>query len=163
VRSQAAQLEVLGLMAAHESAACDLYRTLAARFPERAELFLGLAEEEVEHARKIGGFAEQVRAGEIKVDPERFPPAAVLESLDRLRERAAQLERGDLSLADALAVAVDMENEILERSYFDVVESDGPELAELLRTLDAETRAHRERLGAAWEQERGRWDRRPQS
>ena len=154
MRSQAAQLEVLGLMAAHESAACDLYRALAARFPEKAELFLGLAEEEVEHARKIGGFAEQVRAGAIKVDPQRFPPAEVLESLDRLRERAARLERGDVSIAEALAVAVDLENEILERSYFQVVESDGPELAELLRTLDAETRSHREKLGPALEQER---------
>ncbi len=154
MRSQVAQLEVLGLMAAHESAVCDLYRALAASFPEQAELFLGLAEEEVEHARKIGGFAEQVRAGAIQVDPQRFPPAQVLESLDRLRERARQLERGDVSLADALALAVDMENEILERSYFEVVESDGPELAELLRTLDAETRTHREKLGAAWEEER---------
>jgi rubrerythrin len=141
-------------MAAHESAACDLYRALAARFPERAELFLGLAEEEVEHARKIGGFADQVRSGAIRVDPQRFPPAQVLESLDRLRERARQLERGDVSLADALAVAVDLENEILERSYFEVVEADTPELVALLRTLDTETRTHREKLGAAWEEER---------
>lgn len=142
-------------MAAHESVACDLYRALAARFPERAELFLGLAQEEVEHARKIGGFAERVRAGAIHVDPQRFPPAQVLESLDRLQARAAQLERGDVSLESALALAVDLENEILERSYFEVVDSDGPELAELLRTLDTETRTHREKLGAAWEQEQG--------
>ncbi len=155
MRSPAAQFEVLGLMAAHESAACDLYRALAARFPGQAELFLDLAEEEVQHARKIGGFADQVRAGAIQVDPQRFPPAAVLQSLDRLQARAAQLGRGDVSLAGALAVAVDVENEILERSYFEVVDSDGPELAELLRTLDSETRTHREKLGAALEQERG--------
>jgi hypothetical protein len=49
---------------------------------------------------------------------------------------------------------MDLENELLERSYFEVVESDGPELAELLRTLETETRTHREKLGAAWEQER---------
>jgi len=155
VHSQAAQLEVLGLMAAHESAACDLYRALAARFPEEAELFLGLAEEEVEHARKIGRFADQVRAGTLRIDPLRFPPTEVLESLERLRGRAAQLERADVSLAEVLAITVDVENEILERSYFEVVEADGPELAELLRTLDTETQTHRERLGAAWEQARG--------
>jgi rubrerythrin len=154
VRSKARQLEALGLMAAHESAVCDLYRALVARFPEQAALFQGLVEEEVEHARKIGGFADQVRAGALQVDPERFPPAAVLDSLDRLQARAAEFEEGDLSLAGALAVAMDLENELLERSYFEVVEADGPELAELLRTLDAETRTHREKLGAAWEEER---------
>ncbi len=154
MRSQAAQLEVLGLMAAHESAVCDLYRACAARFPEQAGLFLGLAEEEVEHARKIGGFADRVRAGSLRVDPERFSPAAVLDSLDRLQARVAELEQGGLSLSGALAAAMDLENELLERSYFEVVESDGPELAELLRTLETETRTHREKLGAAWEQER---------
>jgi rubrerythrin len=155
VRSKATQLEVLGLMAAHESAVCDLYRALAARFPEQVELFAGLAEEEVEHARKIGGFADQVRAGAIQVDPERFPPADVLDSLDRLQARAAQLDRGDVSLAEVLAAAVDLEEELLERSYFEVVEADTPELVELLRTLDTETRTHREKLGVALEEARG--------
>jgi hypothetical protein len=108
-------------------------------------------------------YAARARAGAIQVNPERFPPAEVLDSLDRLRERAAELERGKVSLVHALAAAVDIEEEVLERSYFEVVEADGAELAELLRTLDTETRTHREKLGTAWEQARRRSDRQPQS
>jgi hypothetical protein len=56
------QLDVIGLMAAHEAAVADLYRAYARSFPAHRELLQSLAADEVEHARQIARFAEKVRA-----------------------------------------------------------------------------------------------------
>ena len=56
---------------------------------------------------------------------------------------------------EALSACVDVENTFIEARYFEIIESDAPELKELLKTLAADFEAHRERLRQALEGERG--------
>lgn len=155
MHSPADQVETIGLIAAHESAIAELYRAYGKRFPEHKELFEGLAEEEVGHARQVARFADEVRAGSLHVDAGRFSAESILASLDHIRGRMEEEKEGELSFADALAVAIDLEDALIERRYFEIFEDDTPELKELLRSLEAETEEHRQRLGKARERERG--------
>jgi len=147
--SEADQIEIIGLMAAHEAAVADLYRAYAARFPPRQELFLGLAAEEVEHARLITDLAGRVKAGAVHIAAGRFSAAAMLGSLDYVRERTAEAGKGEVSLSEALAACHDLEHAFIERRFFEIIEGDALEVKELLRLLAEETGAHRARLDEA--------------
>jgi len=146
MHSLAEQFEAIGLMAAHESAIAELYRAYAARFPRCETLFLRLAEDEVEHARLISALAAKVRTGEVQVDPGRFRAPALLSSLDFVRERFQEAQKGEVSLAAALAAARDLELGLIEKRFFDILEGDAPEIRQLLQTLADETGAHRARI-----------------
>jgi rubrerythrin len=155
MRSIADQLETIGLMAAHESAIGDLYQAYAARFPHHAEFFHDLAADEREHARLIVGFAERVRTGSAHVNPDRFDARTILNSLDGVKQRLREAGDRSLSLVGALSVCADIEDSMLERRYFEIIEGDGQELRQLLESLAADTEAHRSKVRQAWEKERG--------
>lgn len=149
------QLDVIGLMAAHEAAVADLYRAYARSFPAHRELLQSLAADEVQHARQIARFAEKVRAGLACVSPGRFSAELILTSLDHVKQRLEEAKRGGVSLVEALSTSADLENTFIEARYFEIIESDGPELKELLKTLAVDFKAHRDRLRQALERERG--------
>ena len=152
--SEAEQIQTIGLMAAHESAIADLYRAYADHLAKYRDFFLGLAADEVLHARMVAGLAVDVWAGKVQVRAGRFSVESILSSLDFAKARVAEAERGEVSLVEALSTAKNVEEGLIERRYFEIFEDDGPELMELLQRLAAETEGHRARVAAAWERER---------
>ena len=150
VSSRVEQLEVLGMMAAHEAAVADLYEAYARALPGHSRLFSELAEEEREHARLVAGFAEQVRKGLVQVKADRFSAEQVLQSLDLVREQTERARRGNVTRAAALGISAALEDGLVERGYLVSVEDDQPELRQLLQSLGSDTSEHRERLKQAW-------------
>jgi hypothetical protein len=151
---QADQLQTIGLIAAHEAAIAELYSAYAAKFPASSDLFSQLAAAERDHARHITDFATAVRTGKVHIRTDRFAPAAFLNSLDFIREQVQEAPNPDVSLLKALSIAYDLENGLIERRYFEVVEGDPEELRDLLQRLEAETSEHRDLVRVAWDKER---------
>ena len=154
--SQAEQLEAIGLMAAHETAIGDLYLAYAARFPDSADLFTGLASAERDHARRLADFADRVRTGLAQVSLERFSAQTILNSLDYVKERLAKASLPQMTLVEALSTALDLEEALIERRYLEPMETDSAELRSLLQRLSEETAEHRAQVRQAWETERQR-------
>ena len=154
--SLADQVQTLGLMAAHESAIADLYHAYAEQFPDRRDFFQALANQEIAHARCIAGFAKEVEAARVLVNPGRFTSQSITTSLDFVEAQVRKAANPDLSLLDALATALDIEEALIERQYFRILEGDSASLKQLLQSLAAETSAHREQVRHAWEQERAK-------
>jgi hypothetical protein len=77
-----------------------------------------------------------------------------LSSLDAVSRRVEEAAKGSISLSAALAACADLESEMIESACFNVIEGDAPELERLLRSLAADTAAHRDRVRQAWERER---------
>jgi len=146
------QLEALGVLAAHEAAMADFYSALAARFPERTDLFSTLASAERDHARRITDFAALVSAGTVRVDAGRFPAAALLASLDSIREEVRWARAPTMTLSGALSVAQELEDTLIESRYYEVVEGDSAELKELVERLSRELAEHRAVLERAREE-----------
>ena len=146
------QLESLGLLAAHEAAMADFYSALGARFPERADLFSTLVSAERDHARRITDFAALVSAGTVRVDPGRFPTAALLASLDSIGEEIRRARAPTVTLLEALSVAYELESRLIESRYYEVVEGDSAELKELVERLSRELAEHRAVLERAREE-----------
>jgi rubrerythrin len=152
--SEVDQFRTIGLLAAHESAIADLYRAYAEKLPDRREFFESLAADEVRHARQIVGFVQQVKAGSVSINPGRFDERAILASLDHVRKQVERARKTNVSLVDALSISADIEQAMIERRFFDVIEGDSGELKQLLAGLAAATAAHRARLLQALEKER---------
>jgi len=154
MHSEVDQLHTIGLLAAHEAAIADLYRAYAEKLPDRREFFDRLAADEVTHARQITGFAQGVKTGSVSINPGRFSEQTIFASLDHVRKQVEQARKTNVSLVDALSISADIENAMIERRFFDVLEGDSGELRQLLTGLAAATAAHRARLLQALEKER---------
>ena len=156
IKVQEEQVKTITRLSAHEQAMGDLYRAYAARFPETAGLFETLASAERAHAKWVADFATRMKAGELQVNPRRFRLPAFETSLALIREQIREVQASEGTLLTALSVAHDLEEGMLERRYFEVLEGDSPELAELLQHLERETAEHQTMLREAWEGERRR-------
>ena len=154
--SQADQAQTIGLLAAHEAAMGDLYRLYAAKLPDSASLFESLATAERDHARALADFADGVKHGLVHIDPQRFTAEAVLNSLDYIKERLAEANSSSVTLAQALSVAHDLEEGLIEKQYYEVAEADCTEMKDLLQRLAQETAAHLAQVNSAWEAARRR-------
>jgi len=145
-------------MAANESAVGEIYEACAKRYPPRAKLFKKLAEAEQEHARSITGFSVKVKEGLARIPPDRLDAGVVMESLDHVQGLLKQVRQGGMEVEEALAKCAELEETLLEKHCFEIVETDSPELKLLLEKLSADTAEHREELRQAREGEGGAED-----
>ncbi len=147
------QLQALGLMAAMEAVTGDLYEAYGHQFIARKVFFYDLAAQEREHARVITRFAEKVKAGTAHVALERFSPHGLLSAVEEIKGRLAAARANQGTLAEALYTALDIEESMLEGHRFELFESDGPELRQMLSDLQADTATHRRQVRLALEME----------
>ena len=145
---------LLQLLADHEEAVGELYRAYAENVPEHRDLWLELAEQEFGHARWIRELGAEVAAGSTSFEGGRFSVEALRTSLDHLREQLAKAQSQDVSPEHALSIGVDIEEGLIEKRFFEVFDSDAPDVKRVLRALSSETSAHRDRLRQAWEEQR---------
>ena len=146
--SEKGELELLELLADHEAAIGRLYRAYSERFGEHREFWLRLAREEQDHASWIRSLFPLVQEGTLGVVAGRFLPAAIRSSLDYVEQRIADASDGDLALVTAVSVATDLEDAMIEKRFFEVIDADSPELRRVLARLAASTREHLERVKA---------------
>ena len=146
--------ELLQLFADHEEALGELYRAYAEKLPGHRDFWLELAEEESGHSRWIRELGAEVAAGSGSLERGRFSVEAVRASLSHLREQLAAAQSEDVSLVHALSIGVDIEAGLIEKRFFEVLDSDAPDVKRVLRALSSATAAHRDRLRQAWEEQR---------
>jgi hypothetical protein len=140
---------ILDLLVEHEQAIGRLYRVYSEMFPEHQGFWLGLAAEEMMHAARIDGLPA-ASDGE-RPDPVRISPSAVSSSLEYVAKRVREAETRDLGLVTALSVALDLERAMIERKWFEGLDSDSPAAAGVLSELQADTRRHILMITALWE------------
>jgi rubrerythrin len=136
------QITLLAGLAENEEAIGVLYREYATRFPEYDSFWHGLADEEQEHADWIRVLCASMQDGRLLIRPGRFKGQAILTYLDYLRREVAKVRQGEITLLNALAVTLYIEESLLERKYFEVFETDAPQLSRVLQNLAASTRTH---------------------
>lgn len=136
------QITLLASLAENEEAIEVLYRGYASRFPEYDSFWHGLADEEKEHAGWIRALCASMHDGELLIRPGRFNGRAILTYLEYLRREVAKVRQGEITLLNALVVTLYIEESLLERRYFEVFETDAPQLRRVLQNLAASTRTH---------------------
>ena len=158
MHSKADQLELIGLMAANESAVAEIYEACAKLYPQWAKLFKKLVEAEQEHARLITGFSAKIKEGLLQIPFDRLDAEVVMQAFEQVQGLLKQVRQGAMEAEEALAKCAELEETLLEKECFDVMETDSPELKLLLEKLSADTAEHREELRQARAGEAGSSD-----
>ena len=148
-------IEILRLLAENETAVCRLYRAYADKFPSHKTFWLALADEELAHASWIRKLSSEVGNSELYVDEARFRPRPIEIMHSYVKDQLTRAQEQNLTLVDALSTALDIEQSLIERSYFDVFETDSVGLKHVLMDLKAATQKHIQQVQDLWEAARG--------
>lgn len=148
------QIKVTEMLARNEEIVSKLYKTYAEKFPAHKEFWSRLAEEETEHADWIGKLYSQIKEGSVYFNEKRFKIEAIQKLQKHLNNRLARAQKEEIPLLNALSIARDIENALLENKFFEIFEGDTVELKHVLTDLAASTKDHLNRVEKAWAKNR---------
>ena len=143
--------DALQMLIDHENTISELYAAYADRFADRRQYWLNLAHEETEHADEIRKLIPLADKGNRLLNTAGFKPAAVNTSITYLRDQIRQARSGFVSLRDALSTALDLEKAMIERKFFDILDTPAPEAQSVLITLTDGTQKHIETIETEWQ------------
>ena len=110
--------QLLWAIYSHEIKLKELYQAFALRFRTQATFWAQIAQEEHEHAELVTRLRKKIEAGTLVFNPSTLKPQAVEASIARADALIKKCGQGQLDLAQALGHALDLEQSMLERSFF---------------------------------------------
>ncbi|UCG63141.1 MAG: hypothetical protein JSV52_07630 [Candidatus Zixiibacteriota bacterium] len=143
--------DALQMLIDHENTISELYTAYADRFADRRQYWLNLAHEETEHADELRKLLPLADKGNRVLNTSGFKPAAVNTSVSYLRDQIRQARGGLVTLRDALSTALDLEKAMIERKFFDILDTPAPEAQSVLITLTDGTQKHIETIETEWQ------------
>lgn len=129
-----------------------LYTAYSEHFSDHRNFWKEMAEEEKKHANMISTLLHEIREGSVRLGDNRFDTTSIGMFQDYLKAQLTKAKEEVLSQEDAFQAALAIEHDLLERSFFNVFESDSPEMKIILEALEAATRQHRRKLVEAIEE-----------
>lgn len=137
-------LESLGKMAELEIAVSKFYAACGQQWGKEAPFWFDLASMEVQHARNMQMIAEIVKKGPSKFTLVRFINFAALNTvITRVKNYTNQIISTKLSQKDAILIARDTEDSVLEILHTKLFESDDFQYAKLMKRIESETIKHK--------------------
>jgi ribosome maturation factor RimP len=89
---------------------------------------------------------EMTLQGELLFKSGKFDSAAIKTFSSQIEREIARTMTAGLSLSEALAAALQIEENLIESEYFKTLETDSPVLQRLLKDLETATREHGQRI-----------------
>jgi len=145
--------EVITLLSDHEEAIGNLYLGFAATLFEQKDFWEKCAHEEFHHAQMIRTFRDLLAKGEVRFTG-KFNTQVLQTSMRYIIEQIKQMNQKKINPMGAYAVALSIENSLLENRYFDSFTADSAEFQHVKQILMDETEKHRNLVKARWEQKR---------
>jgi rubrerythrin len=143
---QDAEIHELEMLAKHEEAIGDLYDAYATAFPDQGDFWSTLANEERGHAAWIRMMYSKVEDGVIEIGEGRFNAKAIETSLGYVKRWITDAQHSAVDLQTALSIALDIENALIERSFYKVYDTDNETLRQVFNALVEGCRQHRARI-----------------
>jgi rubrerythrin len=152
-RVAADEPSVLELLIEHELAVKRLYEAFALDFGDRRDLWQSLARDEQGHADRLERLRPRsTEVGRLWLDSG-LRPQAIKSSIAYVESQRVRAEEGGLRLLQALAIAKDLENALIEKEFSKLSGPTNVEIRSVLDDLAAETEKHRRVLAEALEAE----------
>jgi rubrerythrin len=148
------QANVIEMLARHEEAMSRLYSAYLKMFPDHETLWFDLSQEEQEHAKWLRDLIPQIKTGTVYFSEKRFRREAIQTSLDYVEGHVAKAQKEKIAAKEALSTALDIEKAIIESRYFEVIQGDSGKLKQTFEDLLASTKAHRDKVQKALNENR---------
>ena len=138
--------EIIQMMITYEETLNRLYRDFSKSFPEQKDFWFKLSVEEDAHATWVKTLYEKLKQGEVEFADDRIPGDEIKKALDRFEELTTRMKKEDITLLEALELAGEVENSMLEARFFEFFEGDSDEIHETFERLGSQTREHLDRI-----------------
>lgn len=135
-------LKLLDTLIQIEQCMESYYSACLSAFPEDKNLWEGLRAEEANHAAWIAGIKEVVSEKRDQFELGKFNIMALETYRSGLEAQIERIKKGEMKRINAMAVARDYENTLVEKKFFLVVKSSLPEFNALTEKIEAETSRH---------------------
>ena len=145
------QLNLIDMLETSERLIARLYKTFAEHFLDHSKFWNQMAEEEIKHASMVRTLEHELQEGSVHLRRDRFDTTSLNMFHDHVRVLLSQTKEHPIRLEKAFEAALAVEHDMIERKFFNVFDSDSPELRIILQALDSATREHRKRLLEAME------------
>lgn len=119
-----------------------LYQTYGEKFPKYADFWSGLVIEQIDHANTIHGLMNKVRDGLLMCSEDRFDCQALQSLQSKVRQKIIMAEEGQISSAEALAIALEIEKAVSRREYAEALDENSEEVRTAFSYLASSTQKH---------------------
>jgi len=143
---RAPSVDEVEALARHEEAIAGLYSQFAEAFPDYLDFWNRMAKDEIDHAAWVREYRKLVEQGKSEVNRGRFRVKAIETSIRYINGYGQQARRNELSILNAVSLAVDIENALIDRKFLEIYETDDEDLKSVLNALIEATKSHRERV-----------------
>lgn len=147
--------KLLDAMKRHELAVAYLYEVYAEAFPEFRDFWIGMSEEELQHAGWIDVLWAKVKNSIEDFVVERFQIGTIEHSIQYVEQQAETALQPDFAMINALSTALQLERALIESKYFETYEGDSTGTHNTLTSLADSTRTHCEKLHRFWQENGG--------
>lgn len=135
-------VDIIDLLAYQEYKLAVLYNIFGASLPEYSELWAEMAIEEIEHQRLIRAFKPYIDEGKIYFNAMILKIAFVEAHINSIENMIKRYEQDPPGIKEALEVALNIENSMLDQDLFNYFSGDGEILKAGLDTLSKDTFKH---------------------
>lgn len=133
----------LELLIQHERAIGRLYALFAEVFPEHREFWEQVRDEEQRHADCLQGLSSKESLKQWFATNSQFKRLSIRGSLEYLARQMERIKMGPISLLEALSIAGDLEEALIEKQFISLNVSGPEEIKSVMKTLVSDTQRHR--------------------
>ncbi len=144
--------QLLDLLKEHENGLAELYKSYSEIFLEYKDFWQELAIEETRHAQWLDNLKTKIESGAGCFIIERFPINAIKTSLNFVNQCIGKAYEPDFQHINALSTALHLEEALIEKKYFEVLQGDGSDVKDTFDKLSADTQQHFLKIKQLWEQ-----------
>jgi len=137
------QVTAVELLAQNEEKVSQLYKAYADKFSNWNKFWLSLSLSEIEHAKWIRDLYSAHLDKTVYLNEDRFKIEPIQIFAEYLQQQLAQVKEQEMPIKSALAIALEVENALIENRYFEVLQADSVEIKRTLLDLAAATADHK--------------------
>lgn len=135
-------VDIIDLLAYQEYKIAVLYNLFGATIPEYSDLWAELAFEEIEHQRLIRAFKPYIKEGRVYFNAMISKLEFVEAHINSIENMIKRYEKKSADINEALNVALNIENSMLDQDLFNYFSGDGDVFKAGLQTLSKDTFRH---------------------
>ena len=143
--------ESINALAEHEEAIGNLYSLYSLQFGDYQDFWAELAADKRKHAGWVRMLRGGIYAGDIVFKSDRFGIDEINQSIIFVRIQVDFAHRNEVSLMQAFATAVGLEETALEKGFFNIFEGDAPELQHALIDIRVSINEHCQKIRAQYD------------
>ena len=151
-----AQKLIIDNLAQCEESIAELYAAYGNSFPEMADFWQTLSNDEKAHARLLKTLYKQLDQGYIFSNIGRFDKLATDTFIAKAKAELAALKENPVTASNAIALALSMEAALVEGHFYEIVTSDAPQFKIIAAYLTKATNVHIERIRNQFSRQKSR-------